>query len=293
MDNKNNLESRLKKYAALAGGISAAITSAGQIVYTDLNPDSVISGNQSFALIDFDGDGSTDFTLSTLETSLTGAIPSLGNLLSSFNYAAVIGTVGSGSNEGWAATNIEHAEISDITPGVAINGDGVFGTGKGQLGFFGSTYFGSPYNTTYGTYSNGNFLNKDTAYIGVKFDVAGAAHYGWIRVGLSPDGKILTVRDYAYNTVPGRSIYAGERVFAAQVVEVLTISSFGAASGSLIATPIGGSGDCTYLWTDGFGNTIGTAPSITGLIAGKYMVVITDIIGNKCSADFTITQPSK
>lgn len=56
----------------------------------------------------------------------------------------------------------------------------------------------------------GTFHNV-TAYWGVQFDINGNTHYGWVRVataGLAiPGGSVL---DWAYNSIPGQSILAGQ-----------------------------------------------------------------------------------
>ena len=46
MKDYSTLDSKLKKYAALATGITAvAGTTNAQVVYTDINPDHLVSGN--------------------------------------------------------------------------------------------------------------------------------------------------------------------------------------------------------------------------------------------------------
>ncbi|HAV61044.1 MAG TPA: hypothetical protein DCY13_01605 [Verrucomicrobiales bacterium] len=56
----------------------------------------------------------------------------------------------------------------------------------------------------------GQFHNI-TAYWGVRFDIDGNDHYGWVRVatpgGIRNGGTIL---DWAYNSVPGQPILAGQ-----------------------------------------------------------------------------------
>jgi hypothetical protein len=49
-------------------------------------------------------------------------------------------------------------------------------------------------------------------YLGLRFQILGATHYGWARldVGELPDMWIL--KDYAYNSVAGESIMAGQTV---------------------------------------------------------------------------------
>ncbi|PSL46361.1 putative secreted protein (Por secretion system target) [Chitinophaga niastensis] len=49
-----------------------------------------------------------------------------------------------------------------------------------------------------------------TAYIGVKFTIAGKPRYGWIRITVAPDGSSYTIKDYAWNQTPNGSIKAGD-----------------------------------------------------------------------------------
>ena len=67
-----------------------------------------------------------------------------------------------------------------------------------------------------------------TAYWGVQFEIAGNFHYGWVQVatqgGIREGGTIL---DWAYNSIPGQSILAG------QVPEPGTIALFVVGSGLL------------------------------------------------------------
>jgi hypothetical protein len=49
-----------------------------------------------------------------------------------------------------------------------------------------------------------------TAYVGVEFSVEAAVHYGWIRVTVSGVGNGGIIHDWAYNSIPGQPILAGQ-----------------------------------------------------------------------------------
>lgn len=66
------------------------------------------------------------------------------------------------------------------------------------------------------------------------------------------------------------------------------VSCYGGANGSAIAVPNGGNGGYSYLWLPG-GNTL---QSPNNLIAGNYIVTVTDSKGCFQSASTSITQPS-
>jgi hypothetical protein len=66
------------------------------------------------------------------------------------------------------------------------------------------------------TYVGGPFANAGNRFLGLKFNVNGETHYGWalLRVGAGLLGKHATIRatllGYAYNTVAGQAIGAGQ-----------------------------------------------------------------------------------
>ena len=61
--------------------------------------------------------------------------------------------------------------------------------------------------------SFGQWANVSNRYLGVRFNIKGKAHYGWVRlsVRLSGHARITgTVTGYAYETVPNKAIVAGK-----------------------------------------------------------------------------------
>jgi hypothetical protein len=69
-------------------------------------------------------------------------------------------------------------------------------------------------------------------YLGLKFLINGKVHYGWARLNTTggPAGTVLT--GYAYETVPGKAIIAGQRKGADEPGE----ADFG--SGAYLTNPI-------------------------------------------------------
>ena len=49
-----------------------------------------------------------------------------------------------------------------------------------------------------------------TAYLGVEFEIDGADHYGWIRLTVGGAGNGGVIHDWAYNSIPGQPILAGQ-----------------------------------------------------------------------------------
>ena len=56
---KKSLQSKLKGYAALAGSV-AAVSGGAQVVYVDINPDTILH-DSIFYNLDFDNDAVVDF----------------------------------------------------------------------------------------------------------------------------------------------------------------------------------------------------------------------------------------
>ena len=59
-------------------------------------------------------------------------------------------------------------------------------------------------------YWNPNVPDILRAFVGVEFDINGAAHYGWIDVTAGSIGNGGWINGWAYNTVPGEMILAGQ-----------------------------------------------------------------------------------
>lgn len=54
----------------------------------------------------------------------------------------------------------------------------------------------------------GEFLGVD-AFLGIEFEIDGGTHYGWIRISGSPNAVAGVIQEWAYESVPNRSILAG------------------------------------------------------------------------------------
>jgi hypothetical protein len=94
-----------------------------------------------------------------------------------------------------------------ITPAVFSSFGGlVEGTNSSQGGFYSRGYWA------------GNLKNR---YIGVRFQINGQFHYGWIRLTATTNTKLkkpsleATITGYAYETVPNKPIKAGTAATAA------------------------------------------------------------------------------
>lgn len=59
-----------------------------------------------------------------------------------------------------------------------------------------------------GCYSD--WLNKGEKYLGLRFQINGKMHYGWVRMEILSTTQWV-IKDYAYNDTPNKPIIAGQR----------------------------------------------------------------------------------
>ncbi len=118
--------------------------------------------------------------------------------------------------------------------------------------------------------------------------------YNWSNGAVSQDISNVPAGTYTLIVADANGCTANiTRVITqpATVVSVLTTSTnvtcFGGNDGTATATGIGGNGPLTYLWSTG---TI--TPSITNLIAGNYLVTVTDANGCTAVSNVTISEPT-
>jgi hypothetical protein len=88
-----------------------------------------------------------------------------------------------------------------------------FEISAGSAGTWVNTFSGS---SNSALFMNANYMPGSPwagvvdGYLGVRIKVAGAWHYGWIRLDVPADASSFTLKDFAVNLYPGESILAGE-----------------------------------------------------------------------------------
>jgi hypothetical protein len=194
-----SIHQQLNMYAIAAGAAGVSLLAGAQpadakIVYTPTNQKITSSYN-----LDLNGDGKTDFTIS------------LG------------GRVTPGCSGYWALdeTPASHngAELDQngalaLYQGYRIGFGGYFGQAKALMAAFREhKTFRPPFCVTK---HYGNWWDATDRYLGLKFKFHGKPHYGWARltVHFFHYGGIhfldATITGYAYETIPGKSIKAGQ-----------------------------------------------------------------------------------
>ncbi|EDM43737.1 hypothetical protein SCB49_09105 [unidentified eubacterium SCB49] len=178
---KNNTKkkfcTKLAKYGALSVAIAGVADATGQVVYTDVDPDFAGSAGSSFA-IDFDGDGNDDITI-----------------LQANNGAVDMTQVDAGTNGVVVNSSGPYFYTTPLASGTLIDDSSPFNS-------FGSLCYGVGYTGSY-------FCGSGPGFAGVKFEVDGETHYGWIGLE-SIDSSNFTVFDYAYNPVANEGVEAGD-----------------------------------------------------------------------------------
>ena len=200
---KKALLKNVKSYSALAVGLIAANAVQAQIVYTDVDPDMVVHGNFEAAdwhdatawaryQIDLDDDGNTDYTMRIL----SGIQHGVGNLDPA------------GDNQ--YVNNPANPFATPIEKGVEIGAASQ--EWKGLLVYpNGYNYLGTT--TTFGKtleQGGGGFTGKTDKYVGLKFKIGSQTHYGWARLDTRNDSRQYTLKDFAYESTPDKSILAGD-----------------------------------------------------------------------------------
>lgn len=220
MEKMNTLESRIKKYASVAAGVGAVTGASAQVIYTDVNPDVVLTpgGTVSQYSLDFDGGGVMDIGFVMVAGSQTGIYTygpyQIPYTVSYQGGVAVFGTAGPATN-GWMGSSAPSA----LSSGQRIGSSGSFSGSQGNVGVIQSTYLGAPISGSYGPYTDGNFAGTE-AYIGVRFDNNGSVHYGWARIEVAADGSSMTIKDYAFESTADTPINAGSQASMASVEEL-------------------------------------------------------------------------
>lgn len=207
---KKELQKKLNAYAAAAGTIAAAGAANAQVVYTDINPDTVLHDSLIYNL-DFDNNGQPELRFETVsyQTSSGNINLAVVNVLGNANNA-VLGSLYSSSYPFPFSMN---------------NGDSISSTNtnwQAQTMNNGIQYLGA----VYGTYTFANWLGVNDKYLGVRFRIGANTHFGWVRLSVTSNADTITIKDYAYQTLPGVGITAGQLVGMPKYSDNQNISIF-------------------------------------------------------------------
>lgn len=184
---KKSTTLNLSKYAAMVAAAGGIADASGQIIYTDITPDHEGSANSEY-MLDIDNDGTNDFKLRNAD--LAGIYNNL--YIDPMNSSN--GVMGSQGYFGYAY------------PFALNSGDAISNAGSWNDNSFQSLNFASC--------MIGNWCDITDGYLGVRFNIDGATHYGWIRLDVGQIPSSFVVKDYAYNSIADEAITAGQQTLS-------------------------------------------------------------------------------
>jgi hypothetical protein len=183
-----------------------------EIVYTPVN---VFVQNNTYNL-DLNNDGVTDFTINGVnkdgfcavppyyqqyphDTATIKVLPASGNGVEGGSRAAALdaaAVIGPGQTFYFTGSLMEHVKIGRYLfdyciPGICIPNCALYDVENGRWFDF-------------------------TGYLGLEFQISSETHYGWAAVSVQFDNSQVpwtlsaTITGYAYETIPGQSIVAGQ-----------------------------------------------------------------------------------
>ena len=187
-----SLKKQLKRYSALSAGLISCAANA-QVVETDIR-DEVTLFNSSYN-VDVDGDGLVDFVFSHYYSTY-GAY--------SFNSFLEIGGVNSNSIIGFTSYTYSSNMAVKLYPNTEINSLNSFLSSGVLLGVRGNGL------SIYTTSTFGHWIaDCSDNYVGVKFDINGNTHYGWIRIVVN-DAQEFYIAKWGYESQPDTPITTPE-----------------------------------------------------------------------------------
>ncbi len=192
---------RLVKYSALSVALAGLTDVAGQINYTDVDPD---MGPLIFQL-DLDGGGIVDYNIIESGGNVQ-IIPGAGN-----------GVIASYVHLGGPPSN------RYIYPFALSFNDPINSTNSNWSSAY--VQFMRLYNGSCS--GNSNWCGVNDKYLGLKFNIGTDTHYGWARLRVDSSTSYV-IKDYAYNatqTIPGQGdpINAGQTTLGLQDNELSKI----------------------------------------------------------------------
>jgi hypothetical protein len=184
----------LNAYALAAGAagiglLALAEPSSAEIVYTPMHQ---VLNQYQFIHLDLNHDGITDVTI---QNKYRHYCNSFGSCFAFATLQAVL----PGTNEvvynGYGAVAMK--------VGVGIGPRDAFKGGSERMAL-GERSFSHVF---------GSWVNVSNRYLGVKFNISGETHYGWVRLTVQTQGGLTinaTLTGYAYESLPNTPITAGK-----------------------------------------------------------------------------------
>jgi hypothetical protein len=180
--------------AAGVGALALAQPVEGKIVYTKTNKS---IGPRTTLHLDLNHDGIKDFDLKDTLTTTTA----------SGKFAALSAGPDQKQNAVWGHTVPFRGYASALSANVEVGPKGQFLPAVGLMAAY------SVSGLHPGNFScTGPWANVTKRYLGLKFMIGGAEHFGWARLNVSCNGPAVsaTLTGYAYETVANKPILTGK-----------------------------------------------------------------------------------
>ncbi|MGL4599067.1 MAG: T9SS type A sorting domain-containing protein [Bacteroidia bacterium] len=199
---KKEIQNKLRAYTAAAGSIAAFVgTADAQIIYTDINPDVVLTGSNATYNLNMDNNNTTEMTFASYVSTDSAGNPVAYAMLLSLNTPNTNATLGAlySATVPFPYALANGAPINAANPNWQQQNIGIQ--------YLAAVIYSTPY-----CY----FLGQNDRYLGVRFNINNQLHYGWVRLSCNAGASVLTIKDYAYNTQVGSPINAGDMVNSIQ-----------------------------------------------------------------------------
>ncbi len=224
-----SLAKKISAYTTLATAFLAGRNEAnGQIIYTDVIPDTTFNQNFGMYGLDLNNDGQNDFKIRLLKYS--GSSTSSSSSSGSIQAVGAAGPVGNsvmGSIISFSGSNIYMANAHAMGDTIGVNqewqacSDSSFSSSSSTSSFNASMIMAASV-PNYGIVL-GNWLGAQDKFLGLKFKIGASNYYGWARLDVDTIATdwSFTIKDYAYNAEPDSQILAGQ-LFPTSVAEIKT-----------------------------------------------------------------------
>jgi len=286
---KKQLLKRLSAFIVTAMLFSASANA--QIVYTDINPDTSIirtrlnlRGNYSIEQNrDINNDGIPDLKFTLITSIITGWPP--------LNPGYTAGTIRATPLNGSAILTGSSGYPAKMNQNTIISANANWSSIANQLIFEKKLSNGNTSNT-------GNWNTATDGFLGLRFVAAGQTHYCFIQLNAEAftsgaNAAILTIKDFAYNSIPNQAILAGETSCAIPTVGLTQSDSLSFCAGDSVTLTANGTG-YQYQWKKNNVDIAGaTAKTYAAKTAGIYRCKVTNSCGSKGSGSRTVTVPCR
>lgn len=213
MKDVSSLKKKLAGYSAMAAAVMAANHNAdAQVIYHDIVPDSILQYNTSADYFDLNNDGVSDFVFVAYSYQSGTCVRT--------TFQKVKGLNGANIRSNWTFASGAYLLFSC---GLAL--EELISENQNDWWFearmFDDFCFYGYYTDSCTCIEENGMHNEN--YLGIRFTDSVGVHYGWIRV--QSVSSHLTIYDYAYDSIPGQSIWAGQ-IYPTLIDGVITSNLF-------------------------------------------------------------------